>query len=987
MHFKKSLLILLSIGLSISLMAQRYAFRQYNVKQGLTHSQVRALMQDEQGYIWIGTLGGLSRFDGREFTTYGKGRGFNLDQIESLLHLSDGRVVAGSTGAFAIITNDHSSIFKLGQDFSNTAIQHMTQHNEQLWLATQAGIFRCLPDSAPVPWNSSLFGSSDIKHIEFLGDVALVLSSDRLFKVQKDKCITLYSSPSGELNDMWIDGDGTLWLASNGIGLIRIKDGESRVWNLEDGLVSNRLLTVTGDTKGTVWCGSRLGISSIDSDEELLSFSPNNGLPYAEIRDMLIDDEGNIWMGTDGGGIIRYLGDQFVQYTQKEGLPSDLVMTIVEDRNEELWLGSYDNGVYNLNSGRALTWEDGLVNDKVWTSLCDSRNRVWFGTSGGVSIVDQDNIINLTRSEGLPRNKVLTLFEKDDQTIWIGTSAGLSQVDIDLKQVMSIDRIPETKVRAICESSNGTFWIGTSSGVYVLNGDDVLSYSTEQGLASESVASICEDSSGRIWVGTKKGLNYITENGIEFLSLGEDYSSNFINFLLADSNGLLAGTNNGLFFITESESGFEFTNFSLEDGLGSLETNINAVHRDKEGNVWFGTTAGLMLHEGPFGLQDRTQIAPKIQLTDVRLNLNPTDWEEMKFAIDSLSGIPQDLELPFSKNHLTFHFTGIDHSYPEDVRYRYKLESFDEDWQPLTDVDFATYSNIPTGDFTFRVQSINKAGVWSDERKFSFTIKPPFYATWWFITLVILAISGVIYLIFKRRKERLIARLEKERLEMKSRMLGLEQQSLNSSMNRHFIFNALNSIQYYINRKDRLAANKYLSSFARLIRKNLDSSQQTFTSLSEELQRLELYLELEKMRFQDKFEYEIKVDDHLDIEQIKVPAMLLQPFLENSIWHGILPKEERGRVELSIESDGNGQILFKISDDGIGVDTSRSLKTEDGNHISKGMDISGGRLELITQLTGKRSGMNGPYELKDENGKVKGTEVTIFIPSHWDEAS
>ena len=152
-------------------------------------------------------------------------------------------------------------------------------------------------------------------------------------------------------------------------------------------------------------------------------------------------------------------------------------------------------------------------------------------------------------------------------------------------------------------------------------------------------------------------------------------------------------------------------------------------------------------------------------------------------------------------------------------------------------------------------------------------------------------------------------------------MLALEQQSLNSSMNRHFIFNALNSIQYYINRQDRLAANRYLSDFAKLIRKNLDSSQDNLTSLRDEIERLELYLKLEHMRFKDKFEYKINIDPALNLDQIKVPAMLVQPFLENSIWHGLLPRESQGYVQIDIISR-NKHVEFMITDNGVGIDNS-----------------------------------------------------------------
>lgn len=214
--------------------------------------------------------------------------------------------------------------------------------------------------------------------------------------------------------------------------------------------------------------------------------------------------------------------------------------------------------------------------------------------------------------------------------------------------------------------------------------------------------------------------------------------------------------------------------------------------------------------------------------------------------------------------------------------------------------------------------------------------------------------------------------------------MELESQSLNSSMNRHFIFNSLNSIQYYINMQDRKSANRYLTSFAKLIRKNLDSSQQNETSLKDELDRLELYLSLEQMRFQGRFDYEISISPDVNVEDITIPAMMLQPFLENSIWHGILPSEKHGELEVYI-SEMNQGVEIEIKDNGIGVETSKSLKAETENgHISQGMDITQNRIQLYKNMTGLNYEIKGPYEIKNGSPEnILGTVVTIRIPNKF----
>jgi streptogramin lyase/two-component sensor histidine kinase len=631
-----------------------------------------------------------------------------------------------------------------------------------------------------------------------------------------------------------------------------------------------------------------------------------------------------------------------------------------------------------------LTWLNGLANDKVWTSLCDSQGRMWFGTSGGLSLLENNTFRSFENTDGLSSNKILSLYEDKKGVLWIGTASGVNCIDLSTLAILAETALPQIKVRKIMEDESGNLWFATSKGICKKSQGELKWFELEESDEEESCSSLAQDKHGRIWAGAKNGAYILENENFKRIKLGQNYSSNFVNFLQATSEGMLAGTNNGLYIITGVPgSAWRMVHFGLNDGLGSLETNMNAILAEKDGTMWFGTTAGLMRHTGSF-LEDVAQLpAPAIHLTDVQLNLSKTNWKNKADSVDWLSGLPIGLDLPFNQNHFTFLFNAISHRYPEEVKYRYKLDGFDETWQPVTVTPFATYANLPDGDFRFEVQSCGKDGIWSNSAFLELSVSPPFWKTWWFILLASLSVAGIVYMVVKRRRERLFTELEKEKFELKSKLLGLEQQSLNSSMNRHFIFNALNSIQYYINRQDRQSANKYLSSFARLIRKNLDSSQVNHTSLAEELERLELYLQLEHMRFQDKFEYEIEVDENVDAANIRVPSMLLQPFLENSIWHGILPKGEKGKVLLKVMEGEADQVVFTITDDGIGVAASLKNKGDDATHISQGMNITRGRLELIKKMTGKEANLEGPLDVLNDDGSVCGTEVKIKIPLSW----
>jgi len=243
-----------------------------------------------------------------------------------------------------------------------------------------------------------------------------------------------------------------------------------------------------------------------------------------------------------------------------------------------------------------------------------------------------------------------------------------------------------------------------------------------------------------------------------------------------------------------------------------------------------------------------------------------------------------------------------------------------------------------------------------------------------------ISFAGAVYIVYSSRLKKEREKRERLQLQLQAKLMQLESQSLNSSMNRHFIFNALNSIQYYINMQDRKSANRYLTSFAKLIRKNLDSSQQMDTSLGEELERLKLYLSLEQMRFQDKFDYRVEIDPEIDVDGMTIPAMMLQPFLENSIWHGILPSKKHGEIRIQIlPGDGNYQVI--IDDNGVGIDTSLRSKTNKHDaHVSQGMDITLNRVRLYQNMTGLKYEVVGPLERKSKTGDSMGTRVIIRIP-------
>jgi len=280
-----------------------------------------------------------------------------------------------------------------------------------------------------------------------------------------------------------------------------------------------------------------------------------------------------------------------------------------------------------------------------------------------------------------------------------------------------------------------------------------------------------------------------------------------------------------------------------------------------------------------------------------------------------------------------------------------------------------------------QIRAIDVDGRMSPVISFPFVINAAFYKTWWFISIIIASIVLLSIAAFRFRLKRINEINEKERLGFENKLISLEQKSVNASMNRHFIFNALNSIQYFINTQDRLAANKYLTNFAQLIRKNLDAatSEKNAITLEEEIERLKLYLSLESMRFNGKFKYEI-INENVDCESIEIPSMILQPFIENSIIHGVLPNEDKfGEIYIHLSLDED-VLTIKIEDNGVGVKKSLSSKLEmEGDHKSQGMEITSKRIELLKKVSNNEIELIGPLQIESEDGLINGTRVLIKI--------
>lgn len=945
------------------------------------------MAQDNAGYLWIGTLGGASRFDGSDFTNYGLRDGLPDPQVNALLGASDGTVWL-ACGSF-LVRFDGKAMHSMplpSRAVESRILALVEGDDGSIFVGTDgAGLLQVKDGKVTVPQGWPADTALSVRTLLRMPDGSLVAGlRNGLLRLGNKGCSPITLPFSASSSTLALGKDGTLWVGTFGDGLIGLRtDGKIIEYNETNGLLQNNVRALLVDRRGRLWAGSKFGANVIE-DGRIRSYTVHQGMPNDNIWCLFEDDGGGIWFGTDGAGMLRYSGEAYVTYTVTEGLCSDLVMTVLNDKAGDIWLATYGNGVCRMDGMAQISTLDGLPNNTVWCGLTDADSSLWFGTSDGLCHIVNGKVVPLDAAHALAGQRVLSLYRNNAGELWCGTRDGvfIHRRDGTVQHQVEMQGITLRGVRSIKGDAEGATWLATDMGVVRLQGEGAKRFTTLDGLSHNTVFCMAFDAKGRLWAGTSNGLTCFDKGTLTKIDLGLDFGSNYVDLLQRDAkDDLWAGTNNGLFHFRPDSLLADPTakeHITEEDGLRGMECNLNAGFLDRKGRLFFGTNAGLTVHD-PARPALRADIRPPItHITGIRSFQEPIAGSD---SVGIGDGPIMPLKVAYRKNHLTFSYTAIAFYNGQHVRFQYRLVGFDSDWLPPTEARFASYSNLPQGEYDFEVRAADRKGRWGPSAQVRFTITPPFWLRWWFFALCAAAFACVLLIVARYRKLRR-ERVEKTRnLVLHSRMLKLEQQALNANMNRHFIFNALNSIQYSINRQDRAVANKYLTSFAKLIRKNLDASQNDTTSLDEELTRLDLYLVLEHMRFKDKFQYAITVAPDVDAHAVKIPAMMLQPYVENSIWHGILPMARPGRVDIAVDRTAEGRIRVRITDDGIGVQHSVDGKAgTDVDHISRGIEITKGRADVLRKLNLADIRIQGPDQLGGKHGSA-GTQVIVELPA------
>lgn len=966
--------LLLILCFCSPLVAQKFSFIQYNTSKGLPQSQVNSIIQDEAGYIWVGTFGGLSRFDGQNFTNFGRNNGLLNNRITKL-DIINGKLFIGHQQGISIKNSDNSFIsIPHSQDSALNDVTGFSTLDSIIYISTNGGGLYYINQkyNAIIHIKDSPERIREIK--EHKGRLYLATRTG-LQQFDGKTFKTLDNSNHISFSGLKLEGDKIYASSFNGT-LYKL---DLNSFKIQEVLYSENLMfrNVIIDQKNNFWLSSRNGILLV-KESDTIEITEESGLPTDDINEIFEDSEKNIWIGTNGKGIIRFTDEVFTYFNKSSGLQSDLIISMEKDNHGNKWVSTIDQGVFKIDPKGNIS-KINIILNAVWQIVC-ADDIVLFASNFGLYTYDYKEFkVYYKEENNLPSNRVKGIFPYNDGTFLISTTEGSVLFDKYKREIYKVNKsFDEIKGVRDFEKKNEFLYAAAPNGIFTIHQD----LKVDKDYFDSGINCIELDDLGNLWVGTEDGL-YIKRKGKYIRQVLEKQGDlEFVNFLQAYDTLMFVGTNNGLYEIgTQLKHKYHY---GITSGLVDLETNLNSNYLEDNRFLWFGTASGLMKMD----LKNRSSLIknakPKLQLTGIAIN-NKILSDKVVGLYNS-HGESKPIKMKFVDKNISFQFDGIYMTNPESLRYSYFLEGFSTDWTPASKNPTASFTNLPPGEYIFKFRVNNGTNNTSEIFTLSIEVTPPFYRTWWFYLIVALTLTLIILSIDRARQKSLDSRNYQVKLEFQNKLSKLEQQSLNASMNRHFIFNALNSIQYYINSSDTKSANKYLSRFAKLIRKNLDSSyhKDGMVALSDEVERLKLYLDLESMRFKDRFIYSINVDEEVETEVLKVPAMFLQPFVENSIIHGVLPiKDRMGEIEVNI-TEHMDHIRIEIKDNGVGIESSRSSKKEDPErHQSQGMLIAKGRIELLQKISARSIEMVGPHQIKENNRLINGTVVTFKIMKQY----
>jgi len=776
MKYKKfwwSIILLLLTHLTFS--QQKYTISNYSVNDGLAQSTVYSIIQDQRDFLWFATYGGgLCRFDGVKYKTYTTKDGLLDDKIYALLEDSKGNIWIGTRKGINLFNGYSFDTIKLNIDTKQLQIRDIIEDSKGIiWAATYGdGLIKIKNNQTHTYTVSEGLISNYLYTLEEIGEGKILIGTKNGISYFDGKRFTHYDSENehqeNTIRTIKKINDNRIIYGAFGSGVCELINNQHRCVPIKKEQHNENVMSILKARSGAVWVATfGEGLYKITEDSIYNINIKNSELPTNNILSLYEDALGNIWVGTFRGGVCKISETAFYSYTQKDGLDDPSIENLFQTSDGTIIMTSLSGEINQFKKeGGISNFEknDKISTGRITSIIEDFEGSLWMGSDGdGIFKVTRDDVSILSsKNKKIPTNQVFSLYQSKDSTIWIGTYGDgiIEYKDGEIKNYKKeYERgLMSNQIIDIKEDARGLIWFATTGGgITSYDGINFKGYD----LGVSDFASIQLDIFNNIWFASVGGGVFMY-NGIEFENFNTDDGilSNNVNLLtFDDANNLWIGSEKGInkiiFELKDTLGKIKYIvnnveSYGVEDGLVGVETNQGAVLKDNDGNLWFGTVNGVSKYNPK---ADKFNVKPpKVEIKELKLNDEPTDWLQYADSIFPWNNLPRSLELKYNQNNLTIEYVGINLNVPHKVEYKLMLEGLDEDWT-ITYRDFVNYSNLPPGDYIFKVLAKNEDGIWQRKATvFKFSIDKPFWLKWWFIIIIILIVSSLIFLYIKRRE-------------------------------------------------------------------------------------------------------------------------------------------------------------------------------------------------------------------------------------------
>jgi len=940
----------------------------YTTKDGLPSNSIYRSVLDNHGFLWIATDNGLAKFDGKNFKVYTTAQGLPDNEITDIFIDSSNRMWVTPFRRTTAYYNPLKDRFENEDtdpelrkiELANTNRGSVLQFGGIAFCNNQRDFFiykngKVTAYKGVININKS---ATPEKIIEFSPQKYLIISPDSMRTFTKGKFIKSFALETDFFYSEYFNH--TLYISSG---------NEIKKYQVDENGDISLILKKTLPFDIRIFCrsGKDLAVTTLNRTTYPLDSATlelKDPLLYnIAVRNVLVDKNGSAWISTIDRGLIKIQQKRISSFTITDKALNDEITQNFNSliiQGKKIFAGNnygelviYDR-VYDIKK-RSLGPEKNM--DGVIRKIIELKDKIFVASQTGSFILDKKTLVIVKRFEGKENASTKAAFLLNDSVLLLGSHSQATVYNVVTNKITgSILK----RVTALGATSATQIYIGSNDGLYRWDKDSLFYFGKTYPALSYRVTTILGTIDNLLWVGLGSDSLLVLKNDsvIKSIGLGDVIPGNVCKSLYSNTAGVIwLGTNKGLnkiqYKLINNQLSFYNTSFGLSDGLIGEQVNDISISND---TVFVATNGGISFLPAALHLPiaDITTF-----ITGVSIN-----------GVDTL--VMKSYTLPYDKNDISISFSGADLTgYVPLFEYRLNEGA----WQKTDKNNIEL--RLASGKYDIQIRGMKRDGSASSQSEIiSFYIKTPFWQSGVFWTIAVISLFIISFFVLEtRNKQKRKAAVEKVITEKK--LTELEMQALKAQINPHFVFNCLNSIKGFIYDRDYIQADKYLDKFSDLMRSTIDNSDAAIISLQNEISYLDNYLQLEKLRFEDKFDYKIEVAADIDKEQFFVPAMLLQPYVENAIRHGMrFLENKKGQININVFKENNF-LVCEIDDNGIGREKAAELKSK--RHVeyqSKGMNISRRRAELYNigqEVTDK----------KDENGNATGTTITVKIPLNF----